>query len=394
MPASPRRIAFVVPRYGADILGGAEAHCRAVAEDLAGAGHEVEVFTTCAVDHFTWEDHHPPGSVETGGVTVHRFPVDADRDNELFFRFHHQIAREGAVSYLDELRWMAANVRSAALNSALASRDDLDAIFAMPYLFGTTHAAVTTRPDKTILIPCLHDEPYARTRVVRDMLAAARGCFVNTGGEARLLASLAPRARIMVGGVGFAPHDAPPDPADFCAARGIDPGYVLYAGRREEGKGLGELFDLYAGFRRERHDVPPLALMGSGDLKPAPELSGHVIDLGFVPEAEKAAAFAGASVLLHPSRLESFGLVLMEAWLAGTPALVNGGSVVLADHARASGGGLWYEDPAEFRAALAMLLDDDDLRARLGRAGAAYVRDRFSWDAVRTRCLEAIDAWA
>lgn len=392
-PSTPRTIAFAVPRYGADVLGGAEALCRAVAENLADSGHRAEVFTTCAVDHFTWADHHPPGTEEVNGVLVHRFRVDPDRDHDLFFELHHRIALEGSVSYVDELRWMAANVRSRPLAAALSERDDLDAIFAMPYLFGTTHAAVATRPDKTILVPCLHDEPHARTRVVRDMLTAARGCLVNTPGEARLVAELAPDAALAVGGVGFEDPGDPPDPGAFCAGRGIDPGYLIYAGRREEGKGLADLFDHYAHLRRDREDVPPLALMGTGDLRPPPDIAAHVIDLGFVAEEEKAAAFAGAALLLHPSRLESFGLVLMEAWLAGTPAVVNGDSVVLRDHVHEAAGGLWYRGYAEFAEAVGALLDDDELRCRLAEHGRAYVRTRYSWEAVRGRCLDAVDTW-
>ncbi len=55
----------------------------------------------------------------------------------------------------------------------------------------------------------------------------------------------------------------------FCAARGIDPGYLLYAGRREAAKGLPELFAHYAALRRAVPDAPPLALMGAGDLPAA-----------------------------------------------------------------------------------------------------------------------------
>ena len=50
-----------------------------------------------------------------------------------------------------------------------------------------------------------------------------------------------------------------------------------------------------------------------------------MIELGYVPRRDRAAAYAGASVLVHPSRLESLGMVMLEAWLAGTPALVNAG---------------------------------------------------------------------
>lgn len=394
LPASPRRLAFVVPRYGADITGGAESLCRLVAEDLALAGHRVEVFTTCAVDHFTWADHHPPGTTESEGVTVHRFPVDPGRDNDLFFGLHHRIALEGRVPYIDELRWMSSSVHSLELEAALLARDDLDCIFALPYLFGTTHAVVTTRPDRVVLIPCLHDEPYAHTKVVRDMLLAARGCLANAAGEAQLLARIAPGAAVTLGGVGFAPPDVPPDPEAFCSSRGIKPGYLLYAGRREEAKGVKDLLTHYGRFRSEYPAAPPLALMGSGDLEPPADVAPHVIDLGFVPDDEKAAAFAAASVLLHPSRLESFGMVLLEAWISGTPALVNADSAVLVDHARASGGGLWYRGYAEFREALAQILDDDLLRDQLAARGEHYVRSDHSWSAVRARYLAAVDAWA
>lgn len=383
-----------MPRYGADVTGGAETLCRLVAEDLAGAGHAVEVFTTCAVDHFTWADHHPPGTFDSAGVSVHRFPVDSGRDNEIFFGLHHRIARERRVPYIDELRWIASSVRSSALEDALLGRGDLDCIFALPYLFGTTHAVVTTRPDRAVLIPCLHDEPYAHTRVVADMLVAARGCLANAPGEARLIETVSPGARVALGGVGFAPPTSPPDPDRFCRDRGIAPGYLLYAGRREEAKGVGDLFALYARVRDEVDGVPPLALMGSGDLAVPPAIAPHVIDLGFVPDADKLSAFAAASVFVHPSRLESFGMVLLEAWLAGTPVLVNGGSDVLLDHVRAADGGLWYSRYADFREALELLLGDRELRDRLSASGVEYVREQHSWEAVRTRYLTAVDRWA
>lgn len=397
MPASAAApsVAFVVPRYGAGIVGGAETLCRLVAEDLAAHGTPVEVFSTCAVDHFTWANHHPEGTTVEGGVPVHRFAVDASRDADLFWHHHAAIALNERLSYAEQIEWMANGARSAGLQRALGRRRP-SWVVGVPYLFGTAFWAVAEHPGRAALIPCMHDEPHARVAVVRDALEGVRGCMANSEGERELIAGLAPAASATVVGVGYEPTPPPGDRqvADFCRARGIAPGYLLYAGRREEGKGVPLLFRHYARYRASRPGAPPLAMMGSGDLPVPEEIAEHVIELGFVPDADRGAAYAGASVLLHPSTLESFGMVLLEAWIAGTPALVNGGSAVLVSHCRASGGGLWFGSASEFEAALDVLLEDPALRDRMAAAGAAYALSTFSWDEVRRRFLGALEEWS
>lgn len=383
----------MVPRYGPDIVGGAESLCRITAESLAGAGHDVEVFTTCATDHFTWENDLSPGTTFENGVTVHRFRVDESRDNALFFEMHHAIARQVRVDYLGQVTWAANSVASADMEDEIHARRDLWCVIAMPYLFGTTFWCVQNEPERTVLNPCLHDEPHAWVDLTRSMLRRSVGCISNTPAEERLLGRLAPEARSRVGGIGFDIYDQPADVAGFCSQRGVDPGYLLYAGRREEAKGVGTLFDYYREFAAQTPDAPPLALMGSGGLRIPEDLSDRIIDLGFVPAADKRAAYASARCLLHPSRMESFGIVLMEAWQEGIPAVVNARSEVLTDHCRESGGGLWFGDYPEFAEALTILLEDPGTAAALGRAGQNYVATRYSHSAVRERYLDALNAW-
>jgi glycosyltransferase involved in cell wall biosynthesis len=88
---------------------------------------------------------------------------------------------------------------------------------------------------------------------------------------------------------------------------------------------------------------------------------------------------------VQPSYFESFSIVLMEAWVAGRPALVQGHSAVLHGHARRSGGALPYFDFAGFEAALDLLLGDDSLRRALGEAGRTYVEAHADWHAVLNR---------
>ena len=99
----------------------------------------------------------------------------------------------------------------------------------------------------------------------------------------------------------------------------------------------------------------------------------------------KFGLLAAADVLINPSPHESFSFVVPEAFLVGTPALVNGWCLPLREHCENSHGGLWYTGSADFDVALGRLLDDAPLRDRLAAAGRAYVESMFSWDAVRTR---------
>ena len=115
-----------------------------------------------------------------------------------------------------------------------------------------------------------------------------------------------------------------------------------------------------------------------------PETPGVTV-LGPVPTEHKFGLLAAADVLISPSPHESFSIVVPEAFLVGTPVLVNGWCLPLREHAANSHGGLWYTGLADFERALGRLLDDATLRQRLATAGDAYVRDVFAWPSVRAR---------
>ncbi|HSH23879.1 MAG TPA: hypothetical protein VK975_07450, partial [Acidimicrobiales bacterium] len=70
------RLGFVPPRFGPDIVGGAELVVAELSRGLADRGWEVEVLTTCARDHFTWANEVPPGVEDIDGI-LRRFPTVA-----------------------------------------------------------------------------------------------------------------------------------------------------------------------------------------------------------------------------------------------------------------------------------------------------------------------------
>jgi glycosyltransferase involved in cell wall biosynthesis len=377
------RILMVVPRYAEGIVGGAETLVRGLATRAAGDGRVVEVATTCAVDHATWANVLPAGESEEDGVRVRRFPV-GPRDPETYDRLHARLVEQGRLSYLEELEMMGAGVWSPELQRFIEERGaDYDLLVFAPYLFGTTFWGIQAWPDRSALIPCLHDEPDAHMRCLRRPFEAARGCLFNSAAEERLARRL---FRVRGGGVvgmGFDPPAGSP-PAGFAARHGLGR-YLLYAGRLEGAKRVDVLVEHVARFAAARAPDLKLALMGRGSYTVPRRHAGHVVHLGYLDEDEKRAAYAEAVALVNPSELESLSLVLLEAWLERTPALVAAGSEVMREHCERSGGGVAFAEYADFAAALASLLDDPAARARMGAAGREYVLSEYGWPAVSER---------
>ena len=98
------KLAFVVQRYGLEINGGAELHCRWVVEHLKKYC-ESEVLTTRAYDYITWKNHYPEGEENINGVSVRRFPVIRPRDPERFGHIQNHIL-DNEHTFEDELRWL------------------------------------------------------------------------------------------------------------------------------------------------------------------------------------------------------------------------------------------------------------------------------------------------
>src|SRR5262245_35235293 len=99
------KVAFVVQRYGFEVNGGSELHCRQVAEHMAKYW-DMEVLTTCAIDYMTWQNEYPPGPTTVNGVAVQRFPVDVPRDVAAFNRLSASVLTGGGRDA--ELRWRQA----------------------------------------------------------------------------------------------------------------------------------------------------------------------------------------------------------------------------------------------------------------------------------------------
>jgi len=130
------KVAFVTPRYGPEVMGGAETAARQLAEHLvADCGAEVEVFSTCALDHVTWEDVLEPGDSELNGVTVHRFASDAGRNPDFYGLDGKLRLAPREATRRESQRWVELN--GPVTNRLLAALSESDAQVAAfyPYLY-------------------------------------------------------------------------------------------------------------------------------------------------------------------------------------------------------------------------------------------------------------------
>lgn len=384
----------ILPRYGASLGGGAETLTRELLLQAKACGiiSHLEFWTTCAKDHRTWENALPAGVTEEDGVKVRRFPVDP-RDLEVFLQAEFSM-RDGFPLTIDEqLDWMANSVNSAGLYEHIKREgQNWDCLIFAPYLFATTFWGALIHPERSVLIPCLHNERYAYQQVFTHLFRTVRGLIFNAAPEGELARNLYHlenlEARSGVVGMGF---DGVPRETRHLQSEKRRP-YLLYSGRKEQGKNLDLLIEAYESEALSKK--LDLVLIGAGEINFRETLPEGVTDLGFVSEEEKRALMAGAFALCQPSVNESFSIVLMEAWQHGVPVIVHGNCDVTRHHAVVSGGGLYFTTAPEFGAVVRELAANEELRVQLGAAGKHYVETEYSWDAVLARFAKTLEKLA
>lgn len=412
------KIALISPRHGPGVIGGAEAVLGDMALGLAARGMPVEILTTCARDHFTWANEFPPGIDRAAGaapgstrarddhgggdridgdpVLVRRFLVERDTPGTDRDRIGNRILAGREISIQDQQRWANDSLRSSGLwDHVFDHGHRYRALIFAPYMFWTTYALSAVRPERTIIMPCLHDEPPAALDIFASMMAGAHGIWFLTEPERDLARRLyrLPTRQAVIGASVEIPERY--EPKRFRAEFGIDGPYVYYGGRREWGKGWDDLLGGFARYLIGRGDRSAVKLVtsGVGPVTAPPGTDGHIVDVGLLTDRQRDDAMAGAAAYLQPSGLESFSRTVLEAMAAGTPVVANGASDVVRWHLDKSGAGLIYDGEAELVQCLELVTDEPQAVAALARDGRSYVSERYQLDQVVDRVVASLDAW-
>jgi glycosyltransferase involved in cell wall biosynthesis len=373
------RLACVIHRFGDDIAGGSENHCRLIAEHLA-ATHDVTILTTCARDHVTWQNDYPPGESRLGPLTVVRFPVARPRDIHRFIDIS-DIVFSGRATPSDEEEWFRENgpVTPDLLDYLDRHSGDYDRVLFWSYRYFNTYFGLPLAADRAVLVPTAEEDPAIHISLLAEYFARPAGYLFLTPEEQQLVGSrVPPTTPSSVIGCGI---DPPPDAADVSRFEALDLAdpFVLYLGRIDPNKGCRTLLQHFSRYVDEG-GTAQLVMAGPANM-PVPD-APWIRRLGFVDAAVRDGLLARARVLLMPSPFESLSMVLLEAWNRAVPALVNARCAVLRGQVLRADGGLYYRTAAEFVAALTLLLDDPGIAAQFGRQGCAYVDREYRWPTV------------
>ncbi len=278
------------------------------------------------------------------------------------------------------------------------------------------------RVKNAALAPGDAPEPQGRVIGEEQVVAEADALVANTDQEAADLVrdyhADPDLVRVVQPGVDLGvfsplPGDAERDPAERDRQRAelrerlalpVDRRIVLFAGRVQLLKGpdilvraLGERVWSEGGGQ-----PPLLVVLGGASGRPTAVrelealayqegVAAHVQVRPPVPQQELAGYFRAADLVAVPSHSESFGLVAAEAQASGTPvvaAAVGGLRTVVEDGV--SGVLVPDHEPESWALVLKSLLDDDELRARLG-VGARDSATRFGWDRAADEVLDVYE---
>jgi glycosyltransferase involved in cell wall biosynthesis len=376
------KIRSVVPRYSADLLGGAEKHARDLMH-LLPCDWDLEVYTTCAKDYISWKNEFRSGKEMDGNISVFRFPVEHPRRilkfNKLTDNLKESFPQQSSIQEETWLKEQGPYSPKLIENLLKAPEADLTIFFS--YLYYPIIEGLRRLKGKKIFFPMMHDEFPAYLNIYRE-------CF----GPEIHYAFLSPEEIDVFERIyGFRPSSRALVGTHVEGKKNLiksknTPDYLLGVGRMDIGKGFGDLIRLFQSWKDSNSSSVELWIAGNNPPSIMRKYESDSIRfLGRVSEAEKFQFMKDALLFINPSALESFSIVIMEAWSQGTPVLVNGKSEVLRGHCVRSNGGLWYTDEESFSGCLNLVLQNKELRSRLGENGKKYMEINFSKDMIRER---------
>ena len=265
------RLAFVIQRYGLEVNGGAEMHCRLLAERLARR-HQVEVFATRALDYLEWRNHYPEGTALVNQLPVHRFTVKRRRNARVFaslsnvvFHDHHTRTEEEA--------WVRENgpFSPDLVRAVERARGRFDLFLFYCYRYYHSWAGLPGVGEKGVLVPTAEDDPAIHLGIFKPFFRSPRGIVYLTPEEQQLVEGVSGNEAVPSAVIGSGLDLPEPDPSlDFAKRHGLERPFILYVGRIDRMKGCLTLFAYFKKFLEDTGLDVDLVLAGKAAV-PVPD---------------------------------------------------------------------------------------------------------------------------
>lgn len=377
--ANKPRILLVVQRYGLEVNGGAELHCRWIAEHLT-QNFDLEIHTTRALDYISWKNHYKKGREIINGIPVYRHSVKRERNLDSFGQLQNKIFySEHDIE--DEKTWVEANgpISPALLKAIKKQWKNASAILFWSYRYWPSFHGVNIYPEKSIIVTTAERDRLIDLPLFTEELNKPAGIIYLTPEEKELVNSRTNNENIpsLVSACGIDPLK---NSTSFKKKNKISAPYLLYVGRIDRNKGCRQMFDFFRTYKEQRNGDLKLILMGKTAMK-IPD-DANIINLGFVDEETKWSALYDAEALIMPSFFESLSIILLEAWAAGCPAVVNGQCEVLEGQCKRSNAGLYYTNYPEFQKSLDLVINEKKMRQKLSENGRNFIAKYYNWEKV------------
>jgi len=387
------RLLWAVQRFGAEVLGGSEVATREFAQRMAEKGHEVTILTSCAVSYSDWANVYEPGESELDGVLIIRLPVKSPRIDREFGPVHAQVLGQHQPMLWQQQRWSRL-IGPDLYGYARWIRDharDYDVAIFKAYLYSMATRGIPAAYGRVPILfnPEAHPEEMLNISLHEGVFRLADAFQFHSHEEAELVCrrfGFVPPHEVV--GIGVRDEQYKVGGTDILARLNLSRSkYVVVVGRIDSGKGSFEARRFFSQYC-ERHQTD-LKIVFVGDRGDFNETSPHIVPTGFVSEEEKRDLIEGSLCLIQPSYLESFSIVLTEAWALAKPVLVQEKSDVLRGQVSRSAGGFCFNDFATFADGLRLLETNTEVAAKLGEAGRDFVQREYSWPTVVAR-FEAV----
>ncbi len=173
-----KKIALVVHRYGVEVNGGAEYHCRVLAEHLTSR-YEVDVLTSCARNTLPWDNAYVEGMEIINQVNVRRFPLEKLRDDIAFDELSKKVGKGEKEA---EEEWIAqmGPCCPSFVTFLEENADRYEAVIFFTYAFYLTVKGMGLHLKNSILLPTAHDDASVRMPIYREVFAAPAAFLYNS----------------------------------------------------------------------------------------------------------------------------------------------------------------------------------------------------------------------